>query len=85
MTPPLVAALHALDLEGEVSLAGRWVKLRGERCAVYVVEGSDHGGYYTWCDDPQERVVQAYRDPVEAIRAGLDRAARRQPSGRDVD
>ena len=71
----LVEALHALGLQGEVELSGRWVKLDGERCPVYVVEGAWGAGYYTWCDDPQDRSVELYHDPVEAIQAGLRRAA----------
>ncbi len=69
----LVEALRALHLEGELSLANRWVKLQGEQCWVYVaaVKGS---GYFTWCDDPQERNLAFYRDPIEAIQAGLRRA-----------
>lgn len=70
----LVEALHALHLDGEVSLGDRWAKLQGERCWVYVAEAKG-GGYYTWCDDPAERVVKFYRDPIEAIQAGLRRAA----------
>ncbi|CAA9287537.1 MAG: hypothetical protein AVDCRST_MAG26-3851 [uncultured Chloroflexia bacterium] len=70
----LVAALQALGLEGEVALAGRWVKLRGERYAVYVAETTSGSGYYTWGEDPVARVVTFYRDPAEAIVAGLRRA-----------
>ncbi len=70
----LTDALHGLGLEGEESLGGRWVKLRGERCAVYVIEAAWGMGYYTWCDDPHARAVEFYRDPVAAIQAGLRRA-----------
>jgi hypothetical protein len=72
---PLVEALDALGLNGEIELAGRWVRLAGERCAVYIVEAAWGTGYYTWCDDERERAVQLYRDPATAIRAGLARAA----------
>jgi hypothetical protein len=51
----LTEALHRLGLEGEQSLGGRWVKLPGERCAVYVIEAAYGMGYYTWCDTPQAR------------------------------
>ncbi len=71
----LVAALQALGLEGEVALAGRWVKLRGERYAVYVAETTSGSGYYTWGEDPVARVVAVYRDPAEAIAAALRRAS----------
>ncbi len=71
----LIGALQALGLEGEIALAGRWVTLQGERCAVYVVE-SRHDGYYTWCDDPQSHTVEFYSDSAKAIQAGLRRAAR---------
>ncbi len=78
----LVAALQALGLEGEVALAGRWVKLRGGRYAVYVAETTSGSGYYTWGEDPAARVVMFYLDPVEAIEAGLQRASC-QGDGRD--
>jgi hypothetical protein len=71
----LVQAVRELGIDGEIALAGRWVKLQGERCPVYVVEAARSGNYYTWCDNPQERAVEHYRDPREAIRAGLRRAA----------
>ena len=71
----LVEALRALHLEGEVSLADRWAKLQGERCWVYVAAAKG-GGYFTWCDDPQQRTLAFYRDPIEAIQAGLRRALR---------
>lgn len=71
----LEEALCTLGLEGEISLAGRWAKLRGERGTVYVIEASWGRGYYTWCDAPLARSVELHSDPVEAIRAGLWRAA----------
>ena len=73
----LVAALHALGLDGEIALAGHWVKLQGERCAVYVAEATSGGSYYTWCEDAEARVVEFYLDPTTAIEAGLRRAAQR--------
>lgn len=74
---PLIDALRRLGLHGEVALGGRWLTLRGERCSVYVtyVPGD---GYYTWCDDPDARAVEAYPDPEAAIAAGLRRARRRE-------
>jgi hypothetical protein len=71
----LVDALRALQLAGEVAHGGRWVELRGECHPVYVVEVAWGGGYFTWGDDPEACVAQFYRDPTEAIRAGLTRAA----------
>lgn len=71
----LTEALRALGLDGEISLSGRWLKLRGERCSVYVAEVAWAAGYYTWCDDRGARAVEHYLDPTEAIRAGLKRAA----------
>lgn len=67
-------------------IAGHWVKLQGERCSVYIAEPAQGGNYFTWCDDPQARVVEAYSNPVAAIQAGLRRAARpdlKQNEGRD--
>jgi hypothetical protein len=71
----LVDALHTLGLQGEIALDGRWVMVQGERCAVYVTEIAWGGGCYTWCDDPRARTVEFYRDPLDAIQAGLRRAA----------
>ena len=70
----LVDALRQLGLQGEVSFSGRWAKLEGEHCAIFVVEAA-RGGYYTWCDDPAARAVQFHINPVEAIQAGVQRAA----------
>ena len=81
----LIEALEPLGLDGEIALGGRWVKIQGERCAVYVVEAAWGAGYYTWCDDPEERAVQFYADPAAAILAGLRRAARREGAGDDGD
>ncbi len=61
-------------------LDGHWLTLQGERCAVFVAWASGDA-YYTWCDDPDERAVEAYPDPVTAIGAGLRRAARRETEG----
>lgn len=82
-TMRLVDALEMLGLQAEISLAGRWITLQGERARVYVVEGSWGGDYYTWCDDERARSVECYRDPIEAIQHGLRRAARTQPSRGD--
>ena len=71
----LTDTLESLGLEGEVALAGRWVTIQGERTLVYVVEVARGSGYYTWCADPRARSVEFYHDPVEAIQAGLRRAA----------
>ena len=48
----LVEALLSSGIDGEIALGGRWVKLQGVRCAVYVVEAAWGAGYYTWCGDP---------------------------------
>ena len=71
----LVEALHALGLDAELAPSGRWAKFQGERCAVYVTASARGTAYYTWCDDPSARSVEAYRDAVAAIQAGLRRAA----------
>ncbi len=72
----LVEALRALGIEGQVELSGRWITIEGERCRVQVVEASWGAGYYSWCDDLTERAVEHFRDPTEAILAGLRRARR---------
>ncbi len=80
----LVAALRALGVNGEIALAGHWVTLQGERCAVYVAEATSGGGYYTWCEAAEARVVEYYLDPIAAIAAGLRRAARPAPGYDDA-
>lgn len=81
----LVETLEILGLTGELSLAGQWVKLQGERCPGYVVEARWDHGFYTWCDepcdDPTERTVETFLDPREAILTGLRRAAHREHVG----
>ena len=71
----LVAALRSLGLEGEMACGGTWVILRGERCLAYVVEAGEGPLYLTWCDDPRERTVEVYGDPVAALLAGRRRIA----------
>ena len=61
-------------LKPEVA-GGPWVTLRGERCLAYVVEAGDRPLYLTWCDDPHERTVEVYGDPVVALPDGRRRIA----------
>lgn len=70
----LVEALQALGVEGEILLSGRWVKIRGERCSVYVAEIARNQQYCSWCDDPEAREARFYNDPTEAIEAGIQRS-----------
>ena len=70
----LVDTLEALGLTGEITNEGSWACLTGERCPVYVVETPWGGGYFTWCGMPCGSVVEFYRHPAAAIRAGLARA-----------
>lgn len=74
MKTRLVEALQALGVEAEVLLSGRWVKIRGERCSVYVAEIARDQQYCTWCDDPNGREARFYNSPIEAIEAGIRRA-----------
>lgn len=75
----LVDAIRYLGIEAELLMDGKWARLDGERFTVYVVELSRHPGFFTWCDDPAERAVEYYPDPVDAILSGLRRAV--QPNG----
>ncbi len=61
-----------LSIDGEITLGGRWLTLHGNRCPVYVVQAAT-GEYFTW------------RDPREAIVAGLQRAARHETEERSTD
>jgi hypothetical protein len=79
----LVDALELLGLTAEVELQGRWVRLAGDRGTIFVTASAWGDSYYTWCDIPDQRAVQRYSDPVEAIRAGLSRASHRVNPGGD--
>lgn len=70
----LVDVLNDLDIDADIDLEGRWVRIRGANCAVYIAELPWDRGLYMWCDHPAERAVQFYRDPYDAIRSGLKRA-----------
>jgi hypothetical protein len=76
----LTDTLQSLGLKGEVALAGRWVTIQGKHTLVFVVEAAWGNEYYTWCADARARAVEFYRDPAEAIRAGLRRAAQLEAS-----
>jgi hypothetical protein len=73
----LVDALRRLGVTGEITNEGRWACFAGEHCPVYVVETSWGGGYFTWCGMPCAGLVEFYRYPDTAIRAGLARARAR--------
>ncbi|MEP7188848.1 MAG: hypothetical protein ABI901_06650 [Roseiflexaceae bacterium] len=72
----LIDALDALGLNGEITLSGRWIKIQGERCVIYLVENAWGTSYFSWCDAPCDRTVHVYHDPVEAIEASMRRAAK---------
>jgi hypothetical protein len=72
----LVDALRELGLDAEMAMAGRWARIDGEHCSVYVVEMSRKRGFFTWCDDPDERTIEFHEHALDAIRSGLLRAAR---------
>lgn len=72
----LAEALDALNLRAELELSGRWARISGERCAVFVVEAPGDNQFYTWCALPDLRAVERYDDPIVAIRQGLWRARR---------
>jgi hypothetical protein len=71
----LLTAVRGLGLDVEVGQSGRWVRFHGPQCTVYVLEALWGSDYYMWCDGQGEQGTQLYRDPVEAIQAGLRRSA----------
>jgi hypothetical protein len=73
----LPEALRALGISAEVSMSGRWARIRQGECLVYVVEALSGTRYYTWCNHPLERAVEVYPDPRQAIQAGLRRCGGR--------
>ncbi len=81
----LVEALKALGLEGEIMLSGRWVRLQGELCFVYVAEMDWNERYCTWCDDPQARSVEFFSSAIVAIQVGLRRAEMSHGDGKKCD
>lgn len=70
----LYEAIAHLGVQGELSASGRWLRLQGAHCDVFVVEAPG-SHYFVWCDHPAERSVQRFRDPIDAIVNGLGRAA----------
>ena len=83
----LVDVAQEMGLRAEASPFGRWVRFRGEQGLVYVAQAAFGQGYYTWCDTPHGRTAEPYLDPMAAIQAGLERAARRtadEEAGRDT-
>jgi len=70
----LTEAVREFGLEAETSPHGRWVRFRGAHCTVYVLESLWGGDYYMWCDQGVERKTELYRDPLEAIQAGIQRS-----------
>ena len=70
----LAEMIDSLKIHGKVELGGRWAQLNGEHCSVYIVEDSLGISYFVWCGPPGDRTVEHYRDPHEAIRAGLERS-----------
>lgn len=70
----LLEAVQTFGLEADIAPSGRLVKIRGERCAVFVAEDAWGSQYYTWCDGAWARTVELYASAQEAIQAGLRRA-----------
>lgn len=70
----LIDALDRLGLHAEILMNGRWARIEGERCPIYVVEMSRHRGFFTWCDDADERSVEYYLNPLDAILSRMRRA-----------
>jgi hypothetical protein len=71
----LVAALQLLGMTADVDLGGRWIAIRGECGTAYVIDAGWGDSFYVWSDIPEERAVERYRDPNEAIQAGLRRTS----------
>jgi len=72
----LLEAARELGLEVDVALSGSWVTLEGKRGRAYVAETPRRDTFLTWCDDPADRVVEQFDDPVEAINAAARRIDR---------
>lgn len=71
----LVEMVQTLGLDAEIAPSGRLVKIKGNRCAVYVAEVAWGSQYYTWCDDCDAQTVELYATAQDAIQAGLRRAS----------
>lgn len=68
---PLTEIAHQLGLRSETSIWGRWLRFPTDRGTVYVVQAAFGHGYYMWCEAPGRRTARLYRDPRDAIEAGL--------------
>jgi hypothetical protein len=64
-----------MGLAWEDGPAGTWLTLRRGNDSVHLIENAGGTRFYTWCDNPAERTVQAFPNPYDAIRAGLKRCS----------
>lgn len=70
----LLDALEQLGIPADVDLGGRWVAIRGEHGAAYVIEAVWGSAFYVWCSTPEERTVQRHTNAVAAIQDAIRRA-----------
>ncbi len=75
---PLIETAQQMGLSVDASIWGRWIRFPGDHSLVYVREAPFGQGYYVLCDAPMLRTAELYRDPREAIEAGLRRTQARQ-------
>ena len=71
----LIVTLKDMDLAWEEGYTGLWVTLRRGNDSIHFIENANGTRFYTWCDNPAERTVQAFEDPQDAIHAGLRRCS----------
>jgi hypothetical protein len=50
------------------------MRFRGAQRTIYVLKALWGDDYYMWCEPPVTPATELYRDPLEAVEAGLSRA-----------
>jgi hypothetical protein len=80
----LTVTAEKLGLHADMGASGRWIRFGGAYGTVYVLETPWSADYAVWCTVPHEQVTEFYRDPLDAIEAGLRQASfaveRRRPT-----
>jgi hypothetical protein len=80
----LTVTAEKLGLHADTGAAGRWIRFTGAHGTVYVMEAPWTTDYAVWCSVPREQATEFYRDPLDAIEAGLRQASfaveRRRPA-----
>jgi hypothetical protein len=79
----LTVTAEKVGLHADTGAAGRWIRFAGAHGTAYILEAPWSADFAVWSNVPREQPTEYYRDPLEAIEAGLRQTAfaveRRQP------